>query len=516
MDLINNYLDFMQVNFFDTTLRDGEQTNNVSFSPEEKLLIAENLLTNVKVDFLEIGSCKVSNKEKESIQKIAKYAKENNLVDKISVLSFVDFNKSIDWVLDTDCKKINLLTKGSRKHCKLQLKKTIKEHIGDIAKTIEYANKNNLKYSFYLEDWSRGIEEDFEYVKEITHFLQSLSPQSIILCDTMGILNPWKTTEFINKMKDNFNNSIFEFHCHNDYGLAVANSLYAVMAGIKTVHTTINGLGERAGNTNLIDFSVTLQDHLNVKINVDETQFQNISNLVERFSGKKIPHNAPVVGRDVFTQTAGIHADGDNKGNLYKSQLNPSRFNRVTEYSLGKMSGKANLEMHLKEMGILLTLEQKTSVLERIITISDSKKSITSFDLPFIIADVIGNQIQHDFEVIECIITSSTNLLPVANIKIRYKDQYYTENSSGNGGYDAFMNCLQKMSQKSDLFIPNLLDFEVSIPQGGKTDALVETIIIWQNNVKTTGISADQIMSAIKATEKAINHFIRHKIVCTS
>jgi len=494
-----------KIKIFDTTLRDGEQTNHVSFLPSEKLLIAESLINNVGVDYLEIGSCKVSNNEKQAIINIAKYAAENGFGDKISVLSFCDHKKSIDWLLETECKKINLLTKGSKQHCEVQLKKTLQEHIADIEKTLQYARDNNIKYSIYLEDWSRGVEDDFEYVKQLTSFLESQKVESIILCDTMGVLNPWKTGNFATKMKDKFASTNFEFHCHNDYALAIANCLYAVQSGIECIHTTINGLGERAGNTNLIDFAVCLKDHLNIETNINEQELQNISNLVERLSGKRVAHNSPIVGRDVFTQTAGVHADGDKKGNLYRSKLRPERFNRKTEYSLGKMSGGASIDIHLKDMGINVTAEQKALILKKIVEIADAKKTITSHDLPFIISDVIGKTQRMIFEVVECIITSSTTLSPVANVKIRYNGAEYTQSQRGNGGYDAFMNCLREIAKTCELKLLKLVDFEVSIPKGGHTDALVETIILWEGGIKTSGVSPDQIMSSIKATEKMIN-----------
>jgi len=496
-----------KIYILDTTLRDGEQTNHVSFSPDEKLIITQNLLSIMKIDRIEIGSCRVSDKEKESIIHISNWAQENGFIDKIEVLAFVDFNKSIDWLLETKCRKVNLLVKGSKKHCNIQLKKTLEEHISDIKKTLNYAQSNSIKYSIYLEDWSNGIQDDEDYVFKLVEFLSNQNIESIILCDTLGILNPWKTYDLVLKMKNKFPNLKMDFHCHNDYGLANANSIYAVKAGIDCIHGTINGLGERAGNTNLIEFIVSLKDHLDINIPINESDIHNISSLVERFSGKRISHNCPVVGRDVFTQTAGIHADGDIKGQLYTSKLNPQRFNRNTEYSLGKMSGKGSLDINLKEMGINLNLQQKALILNKIITMGDEKKSITQDDLPFLIADVLGEKIEKKFEILECIITSSTNLLPVANIKIRYKGMEYFENSSGNGGYDAFMNALKKISYITDLKIPELLDFEVSIPRGGKTNALVETIIHWEGNIRTSGISSDQIMACIKATEKVINCF---------
>ncbi len=493
----------------DTTLRDGEQTDHVSFSPDEKMIIAQNLLAIVGVDKIEIGSCRVSDREKDAICNISAWAKNNNFLDRISVLAFADGEKSVNWLKDTACKTVNLLTKGSRKHCEFQLGKTIGQHISDIEKTLNFAEKNDIKCNIYLEDWSNGIQDDAEYVRELCAFLTKSCAKNLILCDTLGILNPWKTQEYISKMLDNFPETLFEFHCHNDYGMAVANSIYAVRAGISCIHGTINGLGERAGNTNLIDFSISARDHLCVELGIDETKLCHISSIVERFSGKKLAHNSPIVGRDVFTQTAGIHADGDKKGKLYISKINPERFNRDTNYALGKMSGNGSLSMNLDKLGILLTDEQKRFVLQKIIAMGDKKESVTIHDLPFLVADAIGNDAIKKFEILECIIISSTTLLPIANVKIRYLSTEYCESSSGNGGYDAFMNTIRKISTQTGMLIPELLDFEVHIPQGGKTNALVETVIQWQDNVRTVGVSSDQIMSAICATEKAINIFAK-------
>lgn len=503
----------MNIQILDTTLRDGEQTSNVSFTPDEKLVIAENLVSTMGVNRIEVGSCRVSERELDAVQKISSWAKNTGVLDKIEVLSFTDYNKSIDWLLNTECRNINLLTKGSEKHCVNQLNKTIKQHQEDIAKTIEYAEKYGIKYSIYLEDWSRGIVDSEDYVFQMCEFFKQFSTKSLILCDTMGILNPWDTQKYVIKMVDTFPELSFDFHCHNDYGLAVANSMFAVLGGVKCIHGSINGLGERAGNTNLIEFCVATKDHIeHMKIDISEQSLSTISSIIERFSGKKVAHNCPIIGRDVFTQTAGVHADGDYKGDLYKSNLRADRFNRNVEYSLGKMSGKGNLEMNLKNTGICLTDEQKQLVLKKIVSMADAKKTIALNDLPFIISDTIGSDVvKNVFEVLECIITSSSNITPVANIKIRYKDIEYCECASGNGGYDAFMNALQKIQVKTDLFIPKLVDFEVSIPKGGQTNALVETTIIWQDGVRTSGVLSDQIMSSIRATQKAINIFANRK-----
>jgi D-citramalate synthase len=181
----------------------------------------------------------------------------------------------------------------------------------------------------------------------------------------------------------------FEFHSHNDYGLATANCLAAVQAGARGVHTSVNGMGERAGNTRLAEVVAAIHDHTPVRTGVDESRLAAVSRLVETFSGKDVPANAPIVGRDVFTQTAGIHADGDMKGDLYASRLAPSRFGQQRRYALGKLSGKASLEHNLRALGLELSARDREPVLARITELGDKKHTVSVEDLPYIIADVL-------------------------------------------------------------------------------------------------------------------------------
>ena len=332
----------------DTTLRDGEQTQGVSYSPPEKLHIAKLLLTDLKVDRIEVASARVSSGEFEALSKITEWAKIHNLNNKVEVLGFVDGRVSLNWINDAGGKVINLLCKGSLRHLEKQLRKTPEQHVADIKNIVNDAESLGMEVNIYLEDWSNGMINSEEYVFYMLDSLKDANIKRFMLPDTLGILNPEQTYEFCKKTIERFPDLHFDFHAHNDYDLAVANVFSAVKAGINGIHTTVNGLGERAGNAPLSSVIGVLRDQLCVETNVEEYEITNVSKIVETFSGIRIPVNKPVIGENVFTQTSGVHADGDTKDNLYYNNLLPERFGRKRKYALGKQSGKATIKKTLK------------------------------------------------------------------------------------------------------------------------------------------------------------------------
>jgi D-citramalate synthase len=254
----------------------------------------------------------------------------------------------------------------------------------------------------------------------------------------------------------------------------------------------MNCLGERAGNVSLAEIAVALHDKLGMELSIDESSLAPVSEMVESFSGKRLADNAPIVGENVFTQTSGIHADGDKKANLYHNPIAPERFGRKRSYALGKMSGKASLAKNLELLGIQLVDENLNKVLKRVVELGDSKKSMTAADLPFIITDVLETSETQRIELLNCSISSGLNLKATA----------------GNGGYDAFMSAVNKILKKLHLDSPELVDYQIRIPRGGKTNALTEAIITWQVNGKrlqTVGIDSDQVIAAVNATLKLLN-----------
>lgn len=330
-----------------------------------------------------------------------------------------------------------------------------------------------------------------------------------MLPDTLGVLNPDESYSFCKDMVDRYPGLHFDFHAHNDYDLAAGNVFMAIKAGVKGVHTTVNGLGERAGNVPLASVVAIIKDQLKGEVNVIEEALTKASRLVESFSGIRIPANKPVVGEYVFTQVAGIHADGDNKNKLYYNELYPERFGRLRKYALGKMSGKANIKQNLEELGIELTSEQMTIVTDRIIELGDKKENVTQEDLPYIIADVIhSSSVPFKIKIKNYSLSVADGLRSVATLKLDIEGKEYQETAAGDGQYDAFMKALRYIYCKLGKDLPELTDYMVTIPPGGQTDALVESTITWSiegKELKTKGLDPDQVVASIKATMKMLN-----------
>lgn len=499
-----------RIEIMDTTLRDGEQTSGVSFVPHEKLMIARLLLEELRVDRIEVASARVSEGEFNAVRMICDWAARKNLLSRVEVLGFVDGKTSVDWIYNTGCRVINLLTKGSEKHCTFQLKKTLQEHLADIRKTVAYAIDKGMDVNVYLEDWSNGVKDSPDYVFGLVDGLKDTGIRRFMLPDTLGILNPLQVIEFMRKMKKSYPDLHFDFHAHNDYDLAVSNVLAAVLSGVRGLHTTINGLGERAGNAPLASVQAILKDHFHAITNIDESRLNEVSRLVESYSGVSIPANKPIVGESVFTQVAGVHADGDNKNNLYCNDLLPERFGRVREYALGKNSGKANIRKNLESLGLELDEDSMRKVTQRIIELGDRKEQVTQDDLPYIISDVLKHDcINNKVKLLSYFVTLAKGLKPMATLSIEIDGQVYQESSSGDGQYDAFVRALRKIYKEAlHRKFPMLTNYAVSIPPGGRTDAFVQTVITWSyedREFRTRGLDADQTEAAIKATIKMLN-----------
>jgi len=499
-----------QLEIMDTTLRDGEQTSNVSFSVSEKLTIARLLIEELKVDRIEVASARVSDGELKAVSGIMDWAKSNGHSKKVEILTFVDGGRSIDWMNRSGARVQNLLTKGSLNHLIHQLKKKAHEHFQDIEEIIEMAAEAQIETNVYLEDWSNGMRNSPEYVFDYLDFLKTQNIKRILLPDTLGILTPSETREYISAIRKRYPNLHFDFHAHNDYDLAIANVLESVKAGVDGLHVTVNGMGERAGNAPMASMVAVIKDFMQeVQINLCEASIYKVSKLVENFSGFRIPVNKPVVGENVFTQTAGVHADGDSKNNLYFNDLLPERFGRKRKYALGKTSGKANIQKNLEELGLVLSPEDVKKVTERIIQLGDKKEIVTQDDLPYIISDVLNsNAYEERVKVKSYVLNHAKGLRPSSTIAIEIDNEIIEAHAQGDGQYDAFMNALTEVYCQKNKKLPTLVDYAVRIPPGSHSDALCETIITWKNDSKefvTRGLDSDQTVSAIKATEKMLN-----------
>ena len=465
---------------------------------------------------LTVLKSRVSEGEAEGVRKIIGWSSDHDNPEKFEMLGFVDGGRSVEWIKNNGGQVLNLLCKGSRSHCEIQLKKTPERHFADVRREIERAHAAGLKVNLYLEDWSSGVSDSFDYVLSMVSSLRDLPVKRFMLCDTLGKMDVPGVTSAVKLMTAAFPELHYDFHGHNDYNLACANALAALECGVNGIHCTINGLGERAGNLDIAQFTVAVKDFSRRQVHIVEKELHHASNLLEALSGKRCAWNAPVVGSDVFTQTCGVHADGDRKGNLYCNKLLPERFVRQRDYALGKLSGKASIDRTLELMGgELLSPDLRTKVLSEVIRLGDRKKSVTPADLPFIISDVLRTPETYGVRIVDFEILSRRNGLPKAHVVIELEGRQVESSATGDGGYDALIKAIRKCLKEFNLTMPKLLDYQVRIPPGGRTDALVETTITWKGpdgrNVVTTGVDSDQIVAAAIATEKILNLLIHGK-----
>lgn len=500
----------MTVEIMDTTLRDGEQTSGVSFSTAEKMTITRLLLNELHVPRIEVASARVSDGELDTVGKICAWASGIGRLEAIEVLGFLDGGQSVDWITRAGGRVINLLAKGSERHCRLQLGQTPAQHFERVAAEVNRATAAGLKVNLYLEDWSNGMKQSRDYVFAMMDALRHLPVERFMLPDTLGVLNPYDTLSYVHDMVKRYPGVRFDFHAHNDYDLATANVFAAVKGGAQGVHCTVNGLGERAGNATLSSAVTVIHDQLQASTGIDESKINKVSHIVESFSGIIVPPNKPIIGESVFTQCAGVHADGDNKHKLYYNALLPERFGREREYALGKTSGKANIRKNLEALGIELPEEDIRKITERITLLGDKKEIVTQSDLPFIVADVLKHAtIPSRVSVANYALNLSQGLRPTATVKLIIDGKEYQDSAAGDGQFDAFMKAVRNIyiSRLGRPF-PTLANYTVNIPPGGRTDALVHTVITWNYQdtvIKTRGLDADQTESAIQATVKMLN-----------
>ncbi len=499
------YLEIM-----DTTLRDGEQVSGVSYTAEEKFTIARFILEKLRVDRIEVCSALSSEEDLNAAKRISIFAEEKMKKPfAVEALAFMN-SASVEWLKKANVRTANLLVKGSLVHLKKQLRMKPEEQNKLIKDIVEEMKEAKMRVHVYLEDVSYGIQEDKNFVYSLLEALSDLDVDRIMLPDTRGILAPWQVRDLFGPLFKAFPKLIFDFHAHNDYGLAVANTLEAARLPFRGVHATVNGMGERTGNAALEEVVVAVKDFTNRRMNIVEKYLTRASHLVQRISGKRVAWNKPIVGDDVFTHVAGVHADGEKKGNVYTSKLYAERFGRSKSYSVGKLSGKASIELALKDMGLTLNKEQVKEVLKQVVALGERKSKITEADLFFIAREVLRAGGCNLFKVLDINVLSDNKLPSSCVVKVKVKKEEIVAVGKGNGGFDAFMSAIRSIAKKEDFLLPELVDFEVGIPKGGGTDALVETTITWRDRrgriFRTVGVNADQVLAAVAAAEKAINY----------
>ena len=514
----------------DTTLRDGEQSYGVHFTPDQKLQLAIQLISRLRVDRLEVASTTVRN-EDVAFRRIVEWARPAGMLERIEVLGFVN-EGSVDWIIENGGTgvTVNLLAKAWRKHCEGQLKKTPAEHWGDVERVAAYARGKGLTVQLYLELWANGMQEMQDgpdgtpvsdpYVKDmVQRFSANPVFQRFILCDTLGIQQPQQAYQAVRCTRRWLKRKVpLSFHGHNDLDTVTANCLAAVRAGVDGVDVTVIGLGERSGNAKLH----TVVENLRLKgldVSVVRDEMRAASETVSVFSHRPIPVNEPFIGRDAFFNYCGVHADGDEKGGgdpLYvHAERRPENYGATLEHPLGKMSGKASIRANLKQLGFELDDAQVGKLLTQVVELSRVKPWITKFDLLSMVAQLLGRPDMVVFEVVSLKVDAAwPELGATVNGLVRFRGVEHSIYGTGDGFFSAFMAGLRTLAGTVPMRIPNLLDFRNTIPppMSGEepSDALVNTVTIWDRpdgsgRFITAGLHPNQVFSGIEAAVHAIN-----------
>ncbi len=483
-----------KIKILDTTLRDGEQTPTVALTPENKVEIAKKL-DEFGVDIIEAGSAVVSTGEKKGLKAVAKEGLNAEISTYVRCLQ-VD----IDAALDSDVDGIHLVIPTSKLHIHEKLKKTEEDVVDMARKMTEYAKDHDLVVELSSEDGSRT---ELGYLKQVYHAGVDAKADRLCMCDTVGLMTPEKIKAWYKDLTNEFKLPV-AIHCHDDLGLATINTITALKYGAGEFHATVNGLGERCGNTSLEEVVTALDVLYNKKLDVKLDMISELSELVERTSGVYVPPNKAVVGKNSFTHEAGIHVHGLLANVKTYEPYPPELIGKKRKFVVGKHAGLTSMEATLDSLGIKTTKEQKKDILMRVKKIGDTGKIVTDADLNAIIDTVLQMPKKKFIEVEDLAVMSGNRITPTASVKLKFGEKERVTSGIGNGPVDAAINAISSLLKESDI---KLTSYNVKAITGG-TDAVVEVIVSVTDGKKTVsaqGIMTDIIMASVEALMNAIN-----------
>ena len=477
----------MNIKILDTTLRDGEQTPGVSLTSSHKLRIAT-LLDEIGVNYIEAGYAITSEGERKSIKEITSQG------FKSEILSFArPLTLDIDYCIDCDVDAVNLVVPTSELHIHDKLNTTTENLINLSNDAVDYCKDHGLTVEISAEDASRS---DLDFLKGFFSNAIDHGADRICVCDTVGILTPESSLELFSSFKD-FSVPV-ACHCHNDFGLAVANTLSAVKGGASEIHTTVNGIGERAGNTSFEECVVSL-DRLYPQFSTDiNIRYINIlSKVVARDTGVYIQPNKAIVGKNAFSHESGIHSDGIIKNSELYEAINPEMVGRKREFIVGKHSGTHGLNERLKEFNVFANPDQLKQICDNVKVLADKGKTVTDRELLVIVDNVLNINYEDRIKLDEVTAVTGNKVMSTASVKIKVDDEEIVSSGFGVGPVDAAINALKSIEIFKDI---ELDEYHVDAITGG-TDAFIDVII----KVK----KGDRIISARGTEEDIINASVK-------
>jgi D-citramalate synthase len=487
-----------RLRFLDTTLRDGEQTPGVSLVAEEKVAIAR-ALDALGVHVIEAGSAVTSEGERRSMKAVASSGLNAEICSYVRALP-----SDVDMALDCDVDSVHLVVSVSDLHIERKLRSDRKSVMRKAVEVTEYAKDHGLVVELSGEDASRA---DLDYLMSLYRAGIEAGADRLCFCDTVGVLVPEVAAEIFEGLS---NLGVpMSIHCHNDFGLAAANTVAALRAGAAQAHVTVNGIGERSGNASLEEVVMTLESLYKIETGIRCQDLYQLSRLVSRVTGIPVAPNKAIVGENAFTHEAGIHVHGLLADTATYEPMNPERVGRKRRIVLGKHAGKSSVELALREFGLNVTEEQLGEIVVRVKDLGDKGKRVSDADLQTIAETVLSTQKEPKVRLEELTVVSGKRVTPTASVKILLNGVERLEAGTGVGPVDAAINAIRRVvSGVADV---RLEEYHVDAITGG-TNALVEvwvTMALADRKITARGAGADIIMASVEAVLEGINRLMQ-------
>ena len=494
----------MNVRIFDTTLRDGEQTPGVSLSPEKKLNIAKKL-DELGVDAIETGFPIISNGERESVKMIT----SANLNAELCGLARTN-KKDIDAAIDCGLNYIHTFIATSDIHLEYKLKMTREQALEKAVEAVEYGKSHGLQVEFSAEDATRT---DREFLKHVFGEVAKAGADRIDIPDTVGYSTPQYIGE-ITKDAIEATNLPVSVHCHNDFGLGVANAISGIQSGAKCAHVTINGIGERAGNASLEEFVMalnSLQFEQKWETNINTKLLYDTSRYVSKLVGISVQPNKAIVGENAFGHESGIHTHGVLSNPLTYEPISPEIVGRTRWFQVGKHAGIHGMNAMLKEYGIEPDDEQTKQILDKIKNIGDQGKQVTEVELLSIANEVMGeNKLKRIVQLTGFSVSTGVGIMPYAFVKLNIDGKEMFATDYGVGPVDASLNAIQKITgQVTDEV--RLKEYRLDSISGG-ANALCEVTVKVEdargNIISSKSVGEDIVTTSVQAMVDGINRIM--------
>lgn len=466
----------------------------VSLAPDEKLEIAR-ALDELGVDTIEAGFAAVSEGEMEAMRRIAREGFEAEIFSACRSLG-----KDIDVALDVGVDGVNIIIPTSDLHLLYKLRKSREEALEMLREAILYAKGQGLLVEVSTEDGSRA---DLKFLKKVVAEALKAGADRIALCDTVGALTPEASYRFFSEMVGEFPQVPFAAHCHDDLGLAVANSLAALRAGALEAHVCVNGLGERAGNASLEELAVALRVVYGAEIGIRTERLWETSRLVERLTGVAVQPNKAIVGVNAFTHESGIHTHAVLVRPSTYEFVDPTLVGAARQIVAGKHAGSHGLRRNLEEMGFSPTEEEFLRILGEVKTLGDRGRRVVDTTLLEIAERITGAEVERNVGVEEFIVVTGNRVTPTASVKLSIEGVEHHEASTGVGPVDATLTAVARALKPRER--PRLEAYHVDAITGG-TDAEVEVRLRDGDIVVSArGRSRDIVKASVEAYIEGLN-----------